>query len=104
MKSNLLFIVSVLFIISVAIISNHTSGYVWLNWILYIGYGVVAIYTAPDWAINIVVGLIKVILAVIILFAIFILSIIAVPCLLLIVPCVLLEKKKMQEGPVISPW
>ena len=98
MKSNLLFIVSILFIISIAIVSNHTSGYVWLNWILYIGYGVVAIYTAPDWAINIVVGLIKVVLAVMILFAIFILSIIVVPCLLLIVPCVLLEKKKCKEA------
>ena len=98
MKSNLLFIVSILFIISIAVLSRHTSGYKWLNWILYIGYGVVAIHTAPDWAINIVVGLIKVILAVIILFAIFILSIIALPCLLLIVPCVLLEKKKCKEA------
>ena len=98
MKSNLLFIVSILFIISIAIVSNHTGGYVWLNWILYIGYGVVAIYTAPDWAINIVVGLMKVVLAVMVLFAIFILSIIAVPCLLLIVPCVLLEKKKCKEA------
>ena len=98
MKSNLLFIVSILFIISIAIVSNHTSGYEWLNWVLYIGYGVVAIYTAPDWAINIAVGLIKVLLVIIVLFAIFILSIIAVPCLLLIVPCVLLEKKKCKEA------
>ena len=98
MKSNLLFIVSILFIISVAIVSNHTSGYEWLNWMLYIGYGAVAIYTAPDWAINIVVGLIKVILAIIVLFIIFILSLFAVPFLLLIVPCLLLEKKKCKKA------
>ena len=98
MKSNLLFIVSVLFIISIAFISNHNGEYEWLNWILYIGYGVVAIYTAPDWAINIVVGLIKVILAIIVLLVIFILSLFALPCLLLIVPCVLLEKKKCKKA------
>ena len=98
MKSNLLFIVSILFIISVAIVSNHTSGYEWLNWMLYIGYGAVAIYTAPDWAINIVVGLIKVILAIIVLFIIFILSLFVVPFLLLIVPCLLLEKKKCKKA------
>ncbi len=98
MKSNLLFIVSILFIISIALISSHTSGYAWLNWILYIGYGAVAIYTAPDWAINIVVGLIKVILAIIVLFAIFILFLFVVPLSLLIVPCVLLEKKKCKKA------
>ena len=104
MKSNLLFIASILIIISIAIISNHTNEYEWLNWILYIGYGVAAVYTAPDWAINIVIGLIKVILAIIVIFVIFILSLFAVPCILLVVLCSLLEKKKMQEGPVISPW
>ena len=91
MKSNLLFIVSVFFIISIAIVSNHTSGHVWVNWILYIGYGGIAVHTAPDWATNIVVGLIKVILAIIALFVIFILS-------LFVVPCVLLEKKKCKKA------
>ena len=98
MKSNLLFIVSILFIISIAVVSRHTSGYEWLNWILYIGYGVVAIYTAPDWVTNIVVGLIKVILAIIVLFVIFILSLFVLPCLLLVLPCVLLEKKKCKKA------
>ena len=104
MKSNLLFIASILIIISIAIISNYNSKYEWLNWILYIGYGVAAVYTAPDWAINIVIRLIKVILAIIVILVILMLSLFAVPCLLLIALCSLLEKKKMQEGPVISPW
>ena len=98
MKSNLLFIVSILFIISIALVSKHNGEYEWLNWILYIGYGAVAIYTAPDWVTNIVVGLIKVILAIIVLFVIFILSLFVVPFSLLIVPCVLLEKKKCKKA------
>ena len=91
MKSNLLFIVSILFIISIAIVSNHTSGYAWLNWILYIGYGAVAIYTAPDWATSIVVKLTKVILVIIGLFAVFMLG-------LFVVPCLLFEKKKCKKA------
>lgn len=91
MRSNLLFIVSVFFIVSVAIVSNHTSGYAWVSWILYIGYGGIAVHTAPNWVTNIVVGLTKVILAIIVLFAIFILS-------LFVVPCVLLEKKKCKKA------
>ena len=91
MKSNLLFIVSILFIASIAIMSRHTSGYEWLNWILYIGYGVVAIYTAPDWAINIAKRLVQAILVIIGLFALLMLS-------LFIVPCLLFEKKKCREA------
>lgn len=97
MKSNLLFIVSILFIISIAFVSKHNGEYEWLNWVLYIGYGVVAIYTAPDWVINIVIGLIKVILAIIVVFVIFILSLFVVPFSLLIVPCILLEKKNARK-------
>ena len=98
MKSNLLFIASILIIISIAIISNYNSKYEWLNWILYIGYGAVAVFTAPDWAINIAVGLIKVVLAIIVILVILILSLFVVPFLLLIVPCLLLEKKKCKKA------
>lgn len=91
MKSNLLFIVSILFIASIAIMSRHTSGYEWLNWMLYIGYGVVAIYTAPDWAIDIAKRLVQAILVIIGLFGMLMLS-------LFIVPCLLFEKKKCKKA------
>lgn len=91
MKSNLLFIVSILFIASIAIMSRHTSGYEWLNWMLYIGYGVVAVYTAPDWAIDIAKRLAQAILVIIGLFAMLMLS-------LFIVPCLLFEKKKCKKA------
>lgn len=90
MKSNLLFIVSILFIISIALFSKHNGEYEWLNWILHIGYGVVAIYTAPDWAIDIAKRLAQIILVIIGLFAMLMLS-------LFMVPCLLFEKKKCKE-------
>ena len=91
MKSNLLFIVSILFIISIALVSKHNGEYEWLNWILYIGYGVVAIYTAPDWVINIARKLTEAILIIIGLLGMLVLA-------LFIVPCLLFEKKKCKKA------
>ena len=62
-----------------------------LNWMLYIGYGVVAIHTAPDWAINIAKRLVQAILVIIGLFTLLMLS-------LFIVPCLLFEKKKCKKA------
>lgn len=90
MKSNLLFIVSILFIISIAFVSKHNGEYEWLNWVLYIGYGVVAVYTAPDWVINIARKLAEAILVIMVLFGMFVLA-------LFIVPYLLFEKKKCKE-------